>query len=117
VSLFAQPSFGSNAVTATEQQHPHEQFRNNRGPAARAVEWFPLAPNTRKVDEPVDRPQKVRGRHMALKREFAEQSRLISLLGTHIDLASTDTKSAIASRFNKGVYQQNRREADKGARC
>jgi hypothetical protein len=83
MNLFTQPAFGANAIAVADQQHPHEQFRINRWPAGRTVEWRQLAPNTRQVDEAVDRPQKVRGRHVPLERELVEQSRLISLLGTH----------------------------------
>ena len=83
VHLLAQPPFGANAVAVADQQHPHEQFRINRWPAGRTVEWCQLAANTRQIDEAVDRPQQVRGRYVPLERELVEQSRLISLLETH----------------------------------
>ena len=83
VNLLTQPLFGTNAVAVADQQNPHEQFRINRRPAGRAVEWCKFTPNTRQIDEPVDRPQKMRGRHMPLELELVEQSRLVSLLRTH----------------------------------
>jgi hypothetical protein len=83
VNLLAQPALRPDAVTVAHQQHPDEQLRINRWPSDRTVEGRQLAPNDRQIDEPVDVPQHMGGWYVSLKREFVEQSRLISLLRTH----------------------------------
>jgi len=83
MDLLAQPPLRPDAKTIADNQHPDQQFRIDRGPACRAVEWCHMRPHAFQVNEPVDRPKHVVGRHMPLQRELVEKCRLIGLPFAH----------------------------------
>jgi hypothetical protein len=67
MDLLAQSAFRADAVAIADDQHPDQQFRVDRRPPGRAIEWRQVAPNRAKVAEAGDRSQHMVDRHMLLE--------------------------------------------------
>src|SRR5580698_2054209 len=98
VDLFAQPPLGADAEAIAYDQHPDHQFGIDRWPSHRAVKRGQLPPQLAEFDEPVDRPQKMIGRNVPLKRELIEQRSLFDLPRSHHDL-----QSCFSQRLNQRI--------------
>jgi hypothetical protein len=92
--LLAKPTLRPDAEAVAHDQHPDHQLGINRRTAHRAVERRQLPPQARQnnssrssalrqVDEAIDRPQEMIGRHMRIEREVVEQSPLFDLPRSH----------------------------------
>src|SRR6266702_3031813 len=79
IDLLAQPSLGADAEAVTHDQHADDQFRIDRGPADRAVEWRQLLPQRAEVEKPVDLPQQVIDWNPILKAKLIKQLRLVEV--------------------------------------
>ena len=77
--LLAQPPLGADAEAVADDQHPDHQLGIDRRPADRAVEGAKLPSQLDEVDEAIDRPQQMIGRHMPLERELVEQRSLLDV--------------------------------------
>jgi hypothetical protein len=67
MDLLAQPAFRANAVAIADDEHADQQLRVDRRPSGCAVERCQVWPNLAELDEAVDRPQHMVGRHMLLE--------------------------------------------------
>jgi hypothetical protein len=94
VNLLAKPTLGADAEAVAYDQHSDHQFGIDRGPANGAVEWSQLPPQFTKLDEPVDRAQKMIGRNVPFERELIKQSSLFDLPMPHYD-------SILSNRLNQ----------------
>ena len=88
VDLFAKTPFRTDAEAVANDQHADHQLGINRGASRAAVEGRQLSPYLAKLDEPVDRPQKVIWWNMPFERELIEQRSLFDLPVSHHDLQS-----------------------------
>lgn len=68
VDLVAQPALGANAESLSDDQHPDHRFGIDRRTPGRAVEPREVRPQFGEVDEAIDRPAQVIGRHGGLDR-------------------------------------------------
>ena len=83
VYLLAQPPFGPDAHAVAHDQHPHHQFRIDRGPADGAVKGPQLRPHAPEVEEAIDTPQQVIARDVIVEPELVEQLRRLNLHPHH----------------------------------
>ena len=83
MNFVAEPPLRADAEAVADDQHPDHQLRIDRRPPDLAVERRQLPPHLRQVDEAVDRPQQMVGRHMAIEREVVEQRALLDLPRSH----------------------------------
>ena len=67
MNLLAQPPLRADAEAVADDQHPDHQLGIDRGPAGRAVERGQMRADVPKIDEAVDPPQQMVGRHMILE--------------------------------------------------
>jgi hypothetical protein len=110
MDLLAQSTFRADAVAIADDQHPDQQFRVDRRPPSRTIEWRQVRPDIAKVDEAIDRSQHMVDGHMLLEREIVKQSTLIDLPLTHHHLHSRFdnwSESAKQHHRNSKVFQQN----------
>ena len=88
MDFLAQAPLGADAKAITDDQHPDHQLGSDRRATQRAVERRELAPQFRKLDKAVDRPQQMIRRHMGIEREVVEQHTLFDLPWSHHQLSS-----------------------------
>ncbi|MEA2880534.1 MAG: hypothetical protein QOF14_5730 [Hyphomicrobiales bacterium] len=109
VNLLAQTPLGADAEAVAYDQHSDHQFGIDRGSTNGAVEWSQLPPQFTKLDEPVDRAQKMIGWNVPFERELIKQSSLFDLPMPHHDsVLSKQTESVSLTSRNQRVFQQNR---------
>ena len=81
--LFAQATLRPDAKTVPNQKHADQQFLIERRATGVAVEVREMRPDTRQINEPINRAQQVILRNVILQRELVEQCRLRFLLWSH----------------------------------
>ena len=81
--LLAQPTLGADTHAIADDQHPDHQFWIDRGPPRLAVVGPKVFADAAEVNEPIDRPQQVIGRHVSLQAELVKQRRLLGLALAH----------------------------------
>jgi len=76
MDLVAEPALGADAEAVADDQHPDHQLGVDRGSPNLAVEGAQVRPQTRQVDDAVDRAQQMFGWDVPLQAELVEQSLL-----------------------------------------
>jgi hypothetical protein len=83
VNLLAQPPLGSDTEAIADNQHSDQQFRIDRGTARRTIECRQMRPHPIEINEPINRPKHVVGRHVPIQRKLVKKCRLIDLPFAH----------------------------------
>ncbi len=81
--LLAEAALRADAEAVADNQHPDHQLRIDRRTPHGAVERRELPPHLRQIDEAVDRPQEMIGRHMRIEREVVKKRTLFDLPRSH----------------------------------
>src|SRR5450631_418656 len=111
VDFVTQPPLRADPVAVTHQKHADHQLGIDRGTSHRAVVRLKMGPNARQVDEPVDGPEHVIARNVAIQAELVEQSSLVDLARTHHATHSSPrylSESALRRGDKPWVFQHNR---------